>query len=307
MSSLNTFESNVNEILLGYYCLGSWSGYNDLSYVKLNLNEKKEIIGEDKYLIQSSRAKIMASASLHWAKNNGYKGDVKKVWWIGTRSGVFSRAIGYEVNSKTNPTDVLLQFADGKFLGVSAKSYKVQSEVGIKNSGLGTIDKDLGINLVNMYKKSEDDFIEEFELSPIAKVRKDQIRKNKNIVDASNEARTLILNKLRNSFYTSLNKLSNNELKNYIINDWMNANTVIRPNYIKVTGYGNKSPHTATVENPLKNNKMSYMETKPLKLQKIGNDTVGVLAGEHRIIKIRIQFSSQAMASSLKVLAFMWK
>jgi hypothetical protein len=79
----------------------------------------------------------------------------------------------------------------------------------------------------------------------------------------------------------------------------------IFPPYIKVTGFGNKPPYTAKVTDPLDNEKLDAL-SKPIKFEKIGNDSVGVKAGNIRIMKMRIKFESEKLASSVKLSGDPW-
>ena len=80
----------------------------------------------------------------------------------------------------------------------------------------------------------------------------------------------------------------------------MDASDGDMPPYIKVTGHGSKAPYTASILDPLKNSKMTYLANNPIILSKVGNDSVGVEAGGKRIMKMRVKYESQAMASSVK-------
>ena len=78
----------------------------------------------------------MADKVIAWSKENNYSGVVEKVWWT-ARWICFNRAVGRTVDSRKNPTDVLVRFTGGEFLGVSAKSTKKQGDIGFKNPGMG--------------------------------------------------------------------------------------------------------------------------------------------------------------------------
>ena len=99
----NTLQADINEILMGYYVLGGkWTGFQQQAYSKQQLNSRKKQVGEKLYLVQSARAEVMSEETLKWAKKNGYKGRVKRVWWT-ARPGILSKAVGYEVDSRKNP------------------------------------------------------------------------------------------------------------------------------------------------------------------------------------------------------------
>jgi hypothetical protein len=302
----NTDAADVNEILLGYYALGgTWTGFVGAADAKKQLNAKKAKIGEQEYSVQGERAKVMAKESLDWAKKNGYKGKVKKVWWT-ARPGVLSKAVGYEVDSRKNPTDTLLLFTDGQFLGLSAKSTKGKGDIGFKNPGVGTIDKALRIDLKSIVEKKSDAFAKTHGLSSSKATRKREIRADKNLVQAANIARDTTLKAVRDAFGKKLKSMSQKDLREHILNNWMDAGDVIRPPYIKVTGHGKKAPFTASILDPLKDDKTVAVQKKKLKVVNVGNDAVGIDAGGKKIMKARAKFESQAMASSLKFSGEPW-
>lgn len=302
----NTYAADVNEILLGYHCLGgSWKGFEGAPAAKKQLEINRLKIGDDAYNVQDERAKTMAVDSIKWAHANGFKGRVKKVWWT-ARPGILSKAVGFEVDSRKNPTDTLIQFSDKKFLGLSAKSTKGKGEIGFKNPGIGTVDSALGIDLKSTVSSHNKDFADTHDLSQIAAKRKKEIRADKKLITASNAARDFLLKQVRTSLLSKLNKLSEEELRNYLMNDWMDSSAMIKPVYIKVTGHGNKAPFTSSILNPLKNDKSAAMQSQKIKLTPVGNDSIGVTAGKKKIMKIRGKFESQAMASSFKFSGDPW-
>ena len=126
-------------------------------------------------------------------------------------------------------------------------------------------------------------------------------------MEASNDARTITLGKVRDVFYKKLNVLSNKKLKEYILSDWLDATKTISPLYIKVTGHGSESPYSASLENPLQNSKIEALHKSNLTVSKVGNDSVGVETINKRILKMRVKYESQAMASSVKFSGDPWQ
>ena len=61
----------------------------------------------------------MSKDFLMWAKKHGYDG-VQKVYWTARPGFSFKAVVGRDVNQKKNPTDVLIKFKRGGFLGLSA-------------------------------------------------------------------------------------------------------------------------------------------------------------------------------------------
>ena len=302
-----TLKADVNEILLGYHILGStWIGFQGKTDAENQLNNRRSQIGDTDYNIQEERAKVMATKSLDWARANNYGNRVVKAWWT-ARPGILSEAVGYEVDSSKNPTDTLVQFETDKFLGISAKSTAGKGDIGFKNPGIGTIDKALNLKLAGIVKKEENDFAELHDLSASKSTRKIEIRRDQNLIDASNDARTITLGKIRDVFYNKLNVLSNKKLKEYVLSDWLDAKNSISPMYIKVTGHGSEYPYTASLMNPLQNSKIEALHKSNLIVSKVGNDSVGVETINKRILKMRVKYESQAMASSVKFSGDPWQ
>ena len=301
------YKSDVNEILLGYHILGStWNGFQKESEVKNQLSIRRSQIGDTEYNIQEERAKVQATKSLDWARANNYGNRVVKAWWT-AREGVLSEAVGYKVDSSKNPTDTLVQFETDKFLGLSAKSTARKDDIGFKNPGIGTIDKALNLDLVGIVEDEENEFTKLYGLSTTKTMRKIEIRRDQNLIKASNDARTITLKKVRDVFYNKLNVISNKKLKEYVLSDWLDATKTISPLYIKVTGHGNVYPYTASLENPLQNSKIEALHKSHLTVSKVGNDSVGVETINKRILKMRVKYESQAMASSVKFSGDPWR
>jgi hypothetical protein len=78
------------------------------------------------------------------------------------------------------------------------------------------------------------------------------------------------------------------------------------PPYIKVTGMGSKPPYTAAAMDPLNNEKLKALRSKEIVLSKIGNESIGVKAGNKQIMKMRFKFESEKLASSLKMSGDPW-
>lgn len=300
--SANTIFADINEIYLGFYLNGqkSFDAEADKQLKKRSKQVKKEEL-----LAQSEKAKVMADEVLKWAKANGYKGKVKKVYWT-ARPGVLQKAVGKDVDSRKNPTDILIEFSDGKFLGVSAKSTKGNADIGFKNPGMGTIESDLKIDLKSIVSKSENDAIKRFKLPTSTSERKAKIRKSPQVQAQTQALGSLLLAKLRDAILKKLKSMAQPALKKYILNSWMDSNQNLFPPYIKVTGMGNKSPYTAKVDDPLKNEKLDAIKTKKITLEVVGNESIGVKAGGKQILKMRAKYESEKLASSIKFSGDPW-
>ena len=171
----NTDLADVNEI----YCAFALNKnkFPD-SASEAQYKKKIELLTEEQIIQQVGRATAMSKDFLMWAKKHGYDG-VQKVYWTARPGFSFKAVVGRDVNQKKNPTDVLIKFKRGGFLGLSAKSTSGKADIGFKNPGVGTVEKDLGIDLNDINKRAIQEIIKDFDLPTSASSRKNAIRKNK--------------------------------------------------------------------------------------------------------------------------------
>ena len=300
----NTDKADVNEILLGYYLNGGkWRGFG--GGAKEQLNDKKDVLTDDEYLDQDGKARVMAEETLKWAKKNGYKGKIVKVWWT-ARPGVLAEAVGRDVDSRKNPTDILVQFSDKKFLGISAKSTKGKGDIGFKNPGIGTIEKSLNVRLKQIADKETDKAVKKFKLPSSSSARKREIRNNPAVQKQTQIMGSKVLQKIRDDLLKKLKTLNDKQLTEHVMKNWMDSSEGLYPPYIKVTGMGKKEPYTAKVENPLKSEKVVELNKNKVKLEKVGNESIGVKAGTKKIMKMRVKYESEKLASSIKFSGDPW-
>jgi hypothetical protein len=57
---------------------------------------------------------------------------------------------------------------------------------------------------------------------------------------------------------------------------------------------------------PTDNEKLKALSSYEIKLEKVGNESIGVSAGTKKIMKIRFKFESEKMASSVKLSGDPW-
>lgn len=300
----NTILSDINEIYTGYVLAGKkW--FDDDAQKQYNDRIKQAQSAE--VADAQGKAEVMAADFIKWAKANKYSGIVKNVWWT-ARPNSMSKAVGQPVDQKKNPTDVLVQFTGGPgngFLGLSAKATQGKGDIGFKNPGLGTIDRNLKLELGKEYQNQLDQTIKQFGLPASANDRKAYIRANSGVKKHTEEIGVKILSTMRDELLVRLSKFKQPELLKYLLSDWMDAE-VQYPPYVKVTGQGNKPPYTSMVMDPIKNDKLDALAKYKITLEKIGNESIGVKAGEKKIMKIRFKFESEKMASSLKLSGDPW-
>lgn len=300
----NTILSDINEIQTGYFLNGEKWFDTD---AKNQFNMRAKQATADEVADAIGKAKVMAEEFKKWAKAGGYSGTVKQVWWT-ARPGSMSGAVGYAVDQRKNPTDILIQFSSGPcdgFLGLSAKATQGSGDIGFKNPGLGTIDRNLNLKLAQEYDNQLTQTIKKFSLPPAAEARKAFIRANPGIKKQTEDIGVKILAAMRDELMVRLLKFKQPELIKYLLSDWMDAE-ILKPPYVKVTGQGNKEPYKAVVMDPTKNEKLDALAKYKITLEKVGNESIGVKAGDKKIMKIRFKFESEKMASSVKLSGDPW-
>jgi hypothetical protein len=304
MATANTVLSDINEIYTGYVLAGNkWFD----NAAKLQYEQRVKQAQPHEVEDAQGKAVAMAAEFIKWAKANGYKAPVKQVWWT-ARPNSMTSAFGEPVDQKKNPTDILVKFSDGPskgFLGLSAKATQGSGDIGFKNPGIGTVDRSLNISLADEYKNQLDQTIKKFRLPVGATERKLYIRANPKVKIETEAIGVQILAAMRDELFVRINRMNQKELMKYLLSDWMDAE-ILRPPYIKVTGQGNKPPYKATVMDPVKNEKLEALGKYPMTLEKVGNESIGVKAGEKKIMKIRFKFESEKMASSVKLSGDPW-
>lgn len=300
----NTILSDINEIYTGFVLAGNkWFDKE----AQVQFNQRVAQAKAEEVADAIGKAEAMAAEFLKWAKQNGYSGVVKEVWWT-ARPGSMSSAFGEPVDQKKNPTDVLVKFTSGPingFLGLSAKATKGKGEIGFKNPGLGTVDRNLKLSLAAEYDNQLKQTISKFSLPEPAQKRKEFIRANPGIKVQTEAIGVKILSAMRDVMLERLNRFNQKDLIKYLLSDWMDAE-VLRPPYVKVTGQGNKPPYNAVVMDPTDNEKLKALSKYEIKLEKVGNESIGVTAGQKKIMKIRFKFESEKMASSVKLSGDPW-
>lgn len=303
----NTIGADVNEILLGYLLAGEGGTFVNSDEAQETLKDRASRLTRDQYDDQKGRAEAMKDSVLAWADENGFDGAVSKVWWT-ARPGVLQSAVGERKVSKGNPTDILIQFSDGSFLGVSAKSTKKKGEIGFKNPGAAPIGTALGIDLVGLVATVADMQLQSLGIDKMsASARKPYLRANPEIQRHTIETGTIILNMLRDFLLSHLQTLSDEDIREHLVQNWLNA-AGIYPYYIKATGHGSMDKgFGAKLVDPIKNDQYKALMAEDITLIPVGNDAVGVMAGGKRIMKMRFKYESEKMASTLKMSGDSWK
>lgn len=298
--SSNTLGADINEIWFGYVMVGkNWAKFSNDAKAQLAMRQKQVSVLE--YEAQVARAEIMAVEFSAWAASAGYKGKPVKAYWTARPGAVPKNKI--EFDQKKNPTDILLEYAGNKFIGVSAKSTKGSGDIGFKNPGLGTIEVALKIDLKTILEEDVKTIVKKLKLPESASERKAAIRANPTVQAKTQDLGSKTLGKVRDAMFVKLKSMTPAKLRDHIISNWMDAGRGMVPPYVKVTGMGNKPPFKAKVEDPTDNDKIRAIMNKPITLEKVGNEGIMVSAGGKKILRMRAKFESEKLASTIKFTA----
>ena len=321
--SRNTHGADVNEILFAYIAAGNTfgDGFVNGAEAEAILREKTAKVKESEYEDQYQRAVHSFEETMEWAVENGWNGNVARVWWT-ARPNVLAAAsrlpLGdgtFQEASPGNPTDVLLQFDDKKFLGVSLKSMKqTKGDVGFKNPGVGAIGKSLGINLIAALHEMDKKALDQLGVPQMKQdKRKAWLRQAGNEATRTETQKVgkLMLTTLRDVLLAHLESMSADEVRKHILGSWMDAGDLY-PYYIKVTGRGTAAKgYNASADDPSNNDQFrALIAADSFRFLKQGTGkeweaTIGVEAiaasKPARILKMRFKFESEKLASSLKM------
>jgi len=298
----NTDLADVNEIYVAFVL--NKNKFPDPAS-EVQYNKKLALLTSDQGEQQIGRAIVMCEEFLKWAKSYGYSG-IDEVYWTARPGFSFKTVVGVDVNQRKNPTDVLVKFKKGGFLGLSAKSTSSKGDIGFKNPGVGTVDSDLGLKLNDINKKAQERIVKTYKLPSSASARKNAVRANKALQKQTDSLGSEVLSECRNTLLKKLNTLNQEKRRDYIIKSWIDASQELYPPYVKVTGRGIKFPYSASVEDPLNNPKLKSILTDRIVFESVGNDSVGVKAGSKKILKMRFKYESEKLASSLKMSGDPW-
>lgn len=295
MSSLNTIRAQVNEILLGYYILDSdWSKFSRADEVQACLKKRRKSLSTSDWITQSDRAIHMAKAVKKFTSDS----HINTIHWTAS-AGELQRAIGSEYQvDKGNPTDILMHFSDDTYLGVSAKSIQTSyhHHIAIKNPGLGTIEKDLNIDLSCIKRRYEEAFVNSFSLPKFANARKERMEHDNDLIYQGRAVANSVLNEMRDKLYFTLSNMPQNQLKAHLKTIWLNCHKDVFPKYIIVAGH----PNRVTLDIP------TNKRLRQISLEKCGKNTIGIYTGNERLIQIRFKYSSLPCASTIKMCGHYW-
>lgn len=300
--SANTLGADVNEIHLTF--LLNNNSFPD-RLTSDQFKQRSKSISEEIVEWQIGRAEAMYIKFLEFLRLQKL-GSPVAAYWTARPGFQFKDIVGFAVNQRLNPTDVLVKLTSGKFYGISAKSTK-SGGAGFKNPGAGTIDTYLGTNLSSIDVKYSNMIIEKYDL-PVGKdSRKQFLNSNPGIKKKVYENySSKALRELRDTYLNRLNQMTQQQIINFLVTEWLNEDPeILKLPYVKITGSGTKI-YTSSLYDPLTNSKSKHLVKGPIIFSPVGNDSVGVTADNARILKMRFKYASTQLASSLKMSGDPW-
>lgn len=299
-ASVSTFGANVNELALARELAGGFEnvdGFGDSA--EENFNKSAEVIGDQEAGDRNRMGAEMAAATKEWAQSNGFTAPIKKVHWT-ARPGSLAAASGIEnIDQRKNPSDVVIEFEDGKRLGVSAKSStKSSKSLTFKNSGSGTVAKTFNNPKINeVVQQMSDKFASDNGIPD--RGRKQFIRSNPELKTKADAEGTKVLSAARDELLNTFNGLSKEEAGRALKNAFLDTeNQGLQ--YIKVTGRNNGN---TTITDPLNNKVSKALDRSNLSFSPTGSGSIQVTDNEtgEKLFKVRAKWESQKLASrSLK-------
>lgn len=301
----NTLGADINELSLGYF-LNNEKWYDAESGAERTFKQRKSQVTSEEFQSQVNRARVMTDEVKKLLKTKFNDAKIVNVFWT-ARMGSLAAATGNkDINQRQNPTDILLQLNQNRWLGLSAKSTGGKTDIAFKNPGLGTIETALGVSLKPIPEKAVAGMVKRFKLPTSTDARKQYIRSKSVLVEQASAEGEKVLAGIRNAVFAKMSTMTSAQLKQYVIISWMDATTGMFPPYVKVTGFGSKEPFTAKIDDPLQNSKIDHLNMFKIKIVKVGATAIGIQAGTYKIMKQRVKWESQPMASSIKFSGEPW-
>jgi hypothetical protein len=297
-SADNTHRADCNELIfLKAVNQNVWSN----SLVQDTHDAKRALISESDYQDQLGRALTAANAFFQYV-GNPPGSAVSAVWWS-ARPGVF-KEMGISVE-KTFPADVVVQWANGSYLGVSLKSSDTSLKLCFRNNGLGTLNRILGRSFSKPYTDGEQELLLRYpHLSDMTdKVRKRTIRSDKSLEAEVKVLAEKSLTETRNILYSHYCEIGEDSLRNHLIENWLSSGSEVP--YLKITAKGIDGDYQAIVEDP--SIAVKNIEVGSITVHKVHTHGIGFLKDEEdKFMKIRVKTASQPFASAIKVQGEYW-
>lgn len=291
----STFQANVNELAFARDMVGGFDKVNGFSQdpegVFTSSGEKAgEPFAEDRNRMGSE----MASLTKEWLAENGFTSPIAKVHWT-ARPGTLGEAIGDPtIDQKKHPADLVLEFEDGTFLGVSAKSSrKSRDKITFKGSGSGTLAKKLNNpNIASRVADLSDKFARENGIPD--KGREKIIRSNPKLREKASKEGQKVIEAGRDELLSTFEGMGNAKSAKFIKDNFLDLDEQgLR--YIRVTGRNNGNNK---ITDPRNYDLVNSLDRGDFKFEAGGTGTINLVDNltKKKIMVIRAKFGGLPMA-----------
>lgn len=308
----NHHASNVNEISVGYFLNHNrFPAWQFGSSEEQSLKDKEKIESREERAAQSFRGYRQAHAVFQYLRTVHPTEKIEQVHWVG-QLNTMTPVVGFPVEQRENPADLLLQFESGQFLGISCKSTTTHKDICFKNLGVSHFKDVLGLDLHALSKEAEQQFLEDYPELPTKQIeRKKYLRAHPHLHNECEKRGTHVMGRAGRMLTRVLKLLPQETLRAYLLRYWLND--ACNPPWIRCTGWGTgktRYEYHAHIGDPSLNEGPYMMKeycavrTQPLTLETRGKYTqnVAVKAGDVNAFKIRGKYESQKLASAMKFL-----
>ena len=232
----------------------------------------------------------------HFKENKINPRRIKDVHWCGGNYEL-DKILGKPSNG--NPSDILIEFGNGEFFGISLKKKCTTSALTYKNAGLGTIGKYLGIDYGFIQKNYDDIVVNHFGLPEIQKERTPFLKSNpelKKIIDLQGHIMLqMLLNHPEWGLKVKYEQMDHKKNVDHLVDFWMDAKDPVVP-YIVVT---ERNGEWAMMD-PMKSNRRGKLLKSKELVWGISGTSLTVNLKDLNIMKMRIKYTSHKFASSIK-------
>jgi len=311
--SANTLGADINEIYLAFLLNGN--SYPDNVTQNKHAERVKTLSEQNKtseITDQQGRAVAQYDKFVEFLKDKGM-GTPSEAWWTARPGFSFNSVVGFSVDQRKNPTDVLVKTNKGIFYGISAKSTKA-GKTGFKNPGMGSIQTSLGLNSSKPFdaivSKYRDQVIS---ILPSSVLNTDTAR-NTYFKNNKSYYESVIIpgyaypcyNELRDYLYDHLtNKMEVWEQQVFLGYDFLNEDEeTMKLPYVKITGSGQNGRYTASLFDPIAESKMQKIIAYGATFEKKNTpaqNTIQVKANNQDLFQIRWKFGDRAFGGSMKL------
>lgn len=311
--SSNTPGADINEIHLAFLLNGN--SYPDTATQSKFTERLNSLVSQGKtseITDQQARAVVQYNKFVEFLSNKNM-GTPSEAWWTARPGFSFNSVVGFSVDQRKNPTDVLVKTSKGIFYGVSAKSTK-SGKTGFKNPGMGSIQTSLGLSskpfdaIVDKYRNQVISILTPLGVANTDKARNTYFKNNKSWYES-----TIIpgyaypcYRELRDYLYDHLTtKMEVWEQQVFLGYDFLNEDEeTMRLPYVKITGSGKNGRYTASLFDPIAESKMQKIIAYGASFEKkdtTAQNTIEVKANNQNMFQIRWKFGDRAFGGSMKL------